>query len=97
MANVDDVLKKIRENLPVMQQRYKVSRLDVFGSLVRGEQTGESDIDILVEFSETVDLFMFMELEEFLSEKLDATVDLVMRDTLKPRIKEAIIHEAIPV
>jgi predicted nucleotidyltransferase len=97
MPSVQEILKKIREQMPALQERYKVSRLELFGSFVRGEQKGKSDIDILVEFSETIDLFMFIELENFLSEKLGAKVDLVMKDTLKPRIKDAILSEAIPV
>ena len=97
MPSIQAILKKIREHLPSMQERYKVSRLEVFGSFVRGEQKDKSDIDILVEFSETIDLFMFMELEGFLSEKLGVKVDLVMKDTLKLRIKDAILREAVPV
>ena len=50
-----------------------------------------------MEFNETIDLFMFVELELFLSEKLGIKVDLVMRDTLKPRIRESILKEAIPI
>jgi len=97
MPSIQEILKKIREQLPALKKRYKVSRLEVFGSFVRGEQKEKSDIDILVEFSETIDLFMFIELEGFLSDKLGAKVDLVMKDTLKPRIKDAILREAIPV
>ncbi len=71
--------------------------METFGSYTRGQQSKESDLDILVEFYETIDLFMYMELEEFLSEALGIKVDLVMKDTLKPRIKEKILKEAIPV
>lgn len=83
--------------MPVLQQRYKVSRLELFGSYVRGEQKDASDIDVLVDFFETIDLFTFIELEGFLSDKMGIKVDLVMRDALKPRIKDAVLREAILV
>lgn len=68
-----------------------------FGSYVRGEQKRSSDLDVLVEFSEPIGLFKFIELEDFLTEKLGVKVDLVMRDSLKPRIKESILKEAVYV
>jgi predicted nucleotidyltransferase len=52
---------------------------------------------VLVEFSKTIDLFKYIELEEFMSKKLGVKVDLVMKDTLKPRIKDRVLKEAIPV
>ena len=97
MPSVQEIAGKMREVLPVLQRRYKVSRLEIFGSYVRGEQKEASDIDVLVDFSETIDLFTFMELEGFLSEKVGVKVDLVMRDALKPRIKDAVLREAVPV
>jgi len=57
----------------------------------------KSDLDILVEFSEPIGLFKFVELEDFLSQELNLKVDLVMKDALKPRIKDAILKEAIYV
>ena len=87
----------LREIMPIVKEKYSVKTLEAFGSYVRGEQRKRSDVDILVEFDKAIDLFMFMELEEYLSEVLSIEVDLVMRDTLKPRIKEKILREAIPI
>ena len=71
--------------------------IGIFGSYVRGEQKKKSDLDILVEFSEPIGLFKFVELEDFLSQELNLKVDLVMKDALKPRIKDSILKEAIYV
>jgi predicted nucleotidyltransferase len=49
----------------------------------------------LVEFSETVGLFKFIQLEDFLSKELDVKVDLVMKDGLKPLIKEQVLKEVV--
>lgn len=97
MDQIDEIISKLREIMPIVKEKYSVRTLEAFGSYVRGEQREQSDLDILVEFDNTIDLFMFMELEEYLSEALGIKVDLVMKDTLKPRIKEKILREAIPV
>ncbi len=94
---IDQIIRKLKEIRPVIESKYSVKNLEVFGSYIHGEQKKSSDLDILVEFSKTIDLFKYIELENYLSEKLGVKVDLVMKDTLKPRIKDRILNEAIPV
>jgi predicted nucleotidyltransferase len=94
---IEQIVSKLRETMPILTEKYRVKALQAFGSYTRGQQKKESDVDILVEFHETIDLFTFVELEDFLSEVLGIKVDLVMKDTLKPRIKEKILREAIPI
>jgi len=95
MKQLGEMEKKLKELKPTLRDKYKVETIGLFGSYIRGQQKGESDLDILVEFSEPIGLLTFIELENFLSEKLEAKVDLVMRNALKPRIKDRIIKEAI--
>ncbi len=97
MKKIDVIIEKLRKNKPVVEKKYGVKNLEVFGSYIRGEQKKGSDLDILVEFHRTIDLFKYIELENFLSKKLGVKVDLVMKDTLKPRIKDSILKEAVPV
>ena len=97
MGKLEEIKSGIRKNMSILRDKYKVKTIGVFGSYIRGEQGKESDIDILVEFYETIDLFTFIELEDFLSETLGIKVDLVMKDTLKPRIKDNILREAVTV
>lgn len=97
MKKIDQIIKKLKVIRPVIERKYSVKNLEVFGSYVHGEQKKSSDLDVLVEFSKTIDLFKYIELENYLSEKLGVKVDLVMKDTLKPRIKDRILNEAIPV
>ncbi len=94
---IDQIIIKLRENKPVLEEKYKVKTLGVFGSYVRGEQKEGSDLDILVEFHEPVGLFKFMELEEFLGKNTGIKVDLVSRKALKPRIGKHILEEVINV
>lgn len=97
MSNIKKIITKLQKSRDTLARKYGVKSLEVFGSYVKGEQKKRSDLDLLVEFYETVDLFQFIELEQFLSELLGVKVDLIMKDTLKPRIKDRILKEAIPV
>ena len=71
--------------------------IGVFGSFVRGEETPESDLDILVEFERPIGLIKFVDLKLRLSETLGVEIDLVMKSALKPRIGERILQEVLMV
>jgi len=95
MNNIlNNILLKLKEELPLLTAQYYVSTLEVFGSYVRNEQTPKSDLDILVTFSQAPSLFKFIELEDSLSELLGVKVDLVMRSSLKTNIGRRILAEA---
>ena len=81
----------------MLTERYSVETLEVFGSYVRSEQRQDSDLDILVTFREVPSLLTFIALENDLSDLLSVKVDLVMKDSLKPKIGGQILREAIPV
>ena len=95
MKNIEQVKKKLENLKPILKDQFKVKNIGIFGSYLKGEQKKRSDLDILVEFSETIGLFKFIQLENFLSEKLGVKVDLVMKDGLKPLIKEQVLKEVI--
>ena len=92
-----ELLEDLRRLYPVINERYKVASLGVFGSYVRKEQDEERDLDVLVTFHETPSLLRFVELENFLADELGVKVDLVMRDALKPEIGRRIMHQVIAV
>ena len=97
MKDIEKIKRRINEQKLFLKEKFKVESIGIFGSYLRGEQSGESDIDILVEFHSTIDLFEFIELENFLSEILGSKVDLVMKDTLKSRIKDRILRETVNI
>lgn len=94
---MEAVLRSLRVLLPELRERYAVDSLEVFGSRVNGDVGRESDLDLLVTFSETPDLLTFIALENELSERLGIPVDLVMRRALKARLRDRILREAVPV
>ena len=96
-STIKPILEDLRDMMPSLKERYQVASLSLFGSWVRGEQTDESDLDILVEFTEPPGLISFLTLEEELSNRLGLQVDLVMKGSLKPAIGTRILREAVPV
>jgi uncharacterized protein len=77
--------------------RFHVSQLSLFGSYVRGEETPQSDLDILVYFSIMPSLFEFIELQIYLSETLHIKVDLAILEDLKPIISKNVLAEKITI
>ncbi len=64
---------------------------------MRDEQNKDSDLDVLVTFKEDPSLLTYIAIENYLSDLLGIKVDLVMKDSLKPKIGQQILREAIPV
>ncbi len=95
MKTLEEIKQLLVQHKLLLQERYKVSELGIFGSYVRQEQTENSDVDLLVEFSETPSLLKFVNLENYLSDSLGVKVDLVHKKGLKPRIGERILAEVI--
>ena len=90
----DYILRVIREKQSELARRFSVRRIGVFGSFARGSASAESDVDILVELAEpTFD--HYMDLKFYLEEVLNRSVDLVMADTVKPRLRPIIGKEVV--
>ena len=87
----------LNQELPDLKKQFHIASLELFGSYVRGEQDTNSDLDILVTFSNSPTMFEFIKLENHLSELLGVKVDLVMRSALKPNIGKHILSEARPI
>lgn len=79
-----------------LERMYGVRNIAIFGSVARGEATETSDMDILVEMeSPTFDRYMDLKFE--LEDRLGVTVDLVLADAIKERLRDAIEREALYV
>ena len=73
---------------------FGVRSLSLFGSCARGEETAQSDLDFVVEF-ERKSFNAYMDLKFFLDDLFDRRVDLVLSDGIKPRLRAAILQEAV--
>lgn len=97
MKSVEEIIAILRDHKEELARKFGVKELAIFGSYARGEATPESDLDLLVEFTEPPGLFRFLELERYLSELLEERVELVSRQALKPHIGQRILRETIAV
>ena len=91
----DEILKTLSENSQALRE-LGVLRLELFGSAARGDEGADSDLDFIVEFrTKTFDAYM--DLKFFLEDLFDRPVDLVLPDTIKPRLKAEILKETVGV
>ena len=83
----------------MLSEKYGVVELWVFGSYARGGQKSQSDVDILIEFTEAanVTLIDFIGIENYLNDILGLKVDLVEKSTLKAKISACVLQEVVPV
>jgi uncharacterized protein len=90
---LDSFIEKIIALKPELISRFHISHLSLFGSYVRGEETPQSDLDVLVNFSIMPSLFEFIELQIYLSEALNIKVDLAILEDMKPIISKNVLAE----
>ena len=93
----EEVIRKLHERRAELAARYGVESLALFGSVACDEASASSDVDLLVEFNRPVGLFGLFALQDHLEALLGCPIDLGTPNSLKPRIKEQVLQEAIHV
>ena len=96
MKTREEILGLLAKDKPELESRFKVKKLALFGSYARGEQRGDSDVDILVEVDPSIGLD-FVSLAERIEELLGLPVELISRGAIKPRNWKFIEQELIYV
>ncbi len=98
-VTLEELRAALRALLPSLRREYGVTSIELFGSYVRGEQDEKSDLDLLVEFDPDRDLSLleFVGLQLELSDRLGLRVDLVEKRSIKPGLRDRILHEAVPL
>lgn len=94
MSNNIQLVKSII--LPILKDG-GVLRSSLFGSVVRGDDTPESDVDILVELPQGKSLLDLVALERKLEEALGRDVDVVTYRSVPPRLKLYIEKDAVEI
>jgi hypothetical protein len=95
VVNTHDLLARLKELKPAIMSRYKAKEMSLFGSFVRGEQSADSDIDVLVDFEEEADLFDLIGLALRLEDELQRKVDVIPKRALRAEIREAVLREVV--
>ena len=93
MNQLEELKNVILKNKNRLMESYNLKSIGIFGSYIKGEESINSDLDILVDFSNPIDLFKFLELEEELQNICSLKVDLVSVKSLKPHIGRQILSE----
>ncbi len=83
MYTLEQIVDILRKHKPVLQKKYPVSKLGVFGSYARGDATSESDIDIVVEINGAMGL-NFVAMADEIEELLGVKTDVVPKRAIKP-------------
>jgi predicted nucleotidyltransferase len=97
MKSLSEIQLIIQAHKTELAEKFGVSEIGIFGSVVRGEAREDSDVDVLVEFNRPTGFVTFMDLLYFLEDLFGSKVDLVTRNALKPRIGKRILHEVMYV
>ncbi len=92
-SNIDTIKAIIGNTL----QKFGVTKAALFGSIVRGEATQESDIDILVEFEQGRSLLDLAGLKLELEKLLGRNVDVVTYRSIHPLLRESIMKEQVVI
>ena len=96
MKTLDEITGILSQKKPVLA-RAGIQEVGVFGSYVRGEQRPDSDLDVLIDIERParIDLLKLIDLEQDLSADLGVSVDLVLKSTLRPSLRKAILSEVL--
>jgi hypothetical protein len=90
------VISRIRKHRAQLTE-LGVKSLSIFGSVARGEERPDSDVDILVEFQGRATFDRFMDTKFYLEELLGCKVDLVTPQAIKPRMKPYIMQDLVHI
>lgn len=90
----EEALAYLRGAMERFTREYGVRRIGIFGSVARGEGSEPGDLDVLVDMKEpTFDRYMDLKFE--LEDRFGVSVDLVMAETLKERLRPVIERETV--
>jgi predicted nucleotidyltransferase len=95
MKTLEEIRTIIRQHRDVLAERYGVAIVGVFGSYVRGEQKGQSDIDLLVDILHPISLLELVGAEIYISEILGTKVDLIPKRDVREELRETIFAETV--
>lgn len=98
ISSIEEVVAYLRNNKSFLYERFGVTRMGIFGSFTREEQTSSSDIDMIVEMEGSrKNIHSFLQMKRFLEKELSRKIDMGFEHSLKPIVKEKIKGQTIYV
>ena len=92
---IDEIKQLLQDSKSYFEEKYFVEKFLLFGSYAKNQQTSGSDIDLLVSFAKPIDMFDFIDLQDYISNLFNKKIDLGTPNSLKNFIKDKILQEAI--
>lgn len=92
MKQKEAILQTLSENKESLYSRYPIKSLAIFGSIARNEESDGSDVDLLVEFNDSIGI-RYIDLADEIESLLNRRVDLVSKKAVKPKYYDAIKQE----
>lgn len=90
-------IEEIKGRITPVLRKHNIRRAGIFGSVATGENSSDSDVDLLVELGESISLLDFISIKLELEDLLETPVDLVEYQAIKPRLKSRILSEEIQI
>jgi predicted nucleotidyltransferase len=98
ISSIEEVVEYLKRNKRFLYDKFGVTRMGIFGSFIRGEQAGSSDIDMIVDIEKgRKNIHSFLQLKRFLEEELEKKIDLGFEHSLKPIVRDKIREQIIYV
>lgn len=93
--NIEEILKNKRNEILDIATRYGARKMRIFGSVLRGEATLNSDVDFLVELETGRSLLDIIAIKQDLEDLLGCKVDVVTEAALSPYIRDEVLGQAV--
>lgn len=96
MGHLAEIKKLLEQLKPELAGKFHVQTIGLFGSVVRDDYSPSSDIDIIVDFDQPIGI-EFIDLANYMEQRLQKKVDLVSRNGVKDKYFKAIEQEIVYV
>jgi uncharacterized protein len=93
LAHIKQIIQQLK---PELAEKFHVQNIGLFGSIVRDDYSADSDIDIIVDFNQPIGV-EFIDLADFMEQRLQKKVDLVSKNGIKEKYLKAIEKEIVYV
>ena len=95
---LNDIITRLRQQKQYLYDAFGVTRIGIFGSFARGDQTASSDLDVVIEMEGSrKNIHSFLQLQRYLEKETARKIDLGFEHSLKPVVKERIQEQIIYV
>lgn len=95
MTRLKEVIARLRGLKGELATRYDVREIGIFGSVARGENDQQSDLDLFVEFGPNADLITYIGLWQFLEDTFGTKIDIISKGGLRSDMRDAVFQDLV--